>query len=76
MIELIVSLTDRVIRSYRWSSSATAGRLVSLQKWECHDHIGSIILTHDHNGIPCLLVSQPSVTALRTYCPRAFPDLA
>jgi len=75
MIELIVGLTDRVIRSYRWSQSAAAGRLVPLHKWECANQIGSIILTKDINNRPCLLVSQPGVTALRIYCPIAFPEL-
>lgn len=75
MIELIVGLTDRVIRSYRWSQSAAAGRLVPLHKWECANQIDSIILTKDINNRPCLLVSQPGVTALHIYCPIAFPEL-
>ncbi|XP_025415225.1 KICSTOR complex protein ITFG2-like isoform X1 [Sipha flava] len=75
MLELIVGLTDRVIRSYRWSQSAAAGRLVPLHKWECGNQIGSIIMIKDINGRPCLLVSQPGVTALRIYCPIAFPEL-
>lgn len=74
-IELIVGLTDRVIRSYRWSQSAAAGRLVPLHKWEIGNHIGSIILIKDCNRRPCLLVSQPGLTALRIYCPIAFPEL-
>lgn len=75
MIELIVGLTDRVIRSYRWSQSAAAGRLVPLHKWECANQIGSIILVKDINGRPCLLVSQPGLTALCIYCPISFPEL-
>jgi len=75
MVELIVGLTDRVIRSYRWSQRAAGGRLVPLHKWECTNQIGSIILTKDKNNRPCLLVSQPGVSALRIYCPIAFPEL-
>lgn len=75
LTELIVGLTDRVIRSYRWSQSAAAGRLVPLHKWECGNQIGSIILIKDKNGRPCLLVSQPGVTALRIYCTIAFPEM-
>lgn len=76
MIELIVGLTDRVVRSYRWSQSAAAGRLVPLHKWECGFQIGSIILIKDINGRPCLLVSQPGATAMCIYCPIAFPELS
>ncbi|CAI6345816.1 unnamed protein product [Macrosiphum euphorbiae] len=75
MLELIVGLTDRVVRSYRWSQSAAAGRLVPLHKWECANQIGSIILIKDVKNRPCLLVSQPGVTAMRFYCPIAFPEL-
>lgn len=75
LIELVIGLTDRVVRSYRWSQSATAGRLVPLHKWECNDQIGSIILVKDSDSRSCLLVSQPGLTALRIYCPIAFPEL-
>ncbi|XP_050426561.1 KICSTOR complex protein ITFG2-like [Adelges cooleyi] len=75
LVELIVGLTDRVIRSYRWSQSAAAGRLVPLHKWECANQIGSMILNKDIEGRPCLLVSQPGATALRIYCPTTHPDL-
>lgn len=75
MIELIVGLTDRVIRSYRWSQSAAAGRLVPLHKWECANQIGSMILNKDIEGRPFLLVSQPGVSALRIYCPIAHTEV-
>ncbi|XP_050529137.1 KICSTOR complex protein ITFG2-like isoform X1 [Daktulosphaira vitifoliae] len=74
-IELIVGLTDRVIRSYRWAQSAAAGRLVPLHKWECANQIGSMILNKDNEGRPCLLVSQPGATAMRIYCPTTHSDL-
>ncbi|VVC24544.1 WD40/YVTN repeat-like-containing domain,Integrin-alpha FG-GAP repeat-containing protein 2 [Cinara cedri] len=76
LIELVVGLTDRVVRTYRWSQNATSGRLVPLHKWECIDQIGSIILTKDSEDRPCLLVSQPGLTALCIYCPIAFPELS
>ena len=44
--EMILGLTDRVVRSYRWSSNADleTGRLVGLNKWECASQIGTITL--------------------------------
>jgi len=75
MLELIVGSTDRVVHSYRWSQNAAAGRLVQLHKWGCANQIGSIILIKDIKNRPCLLVSQPGVTAVCFYCPTAFPEL-
>lgn len=45
-VEMIIGLTDRVVRSYRWSSNADigSGRLVGLNKWECADQIGTVTL--------------------------------
>lgn len=44
--EMILGLTDRVVRSYRWSSSTDfgTGRLVGLNKWECANQIGTVTL--------------------------------
>lgn len=44
--EMIIGLTDRVVRSYRWCSNADlgTGKLVGLNKWECANQIGTIAL--------------------------------
>lgn len=44
--EMILGLTDRVVRSYRWSSNLELGRgkLVGLNKWECANQIGTVTL--------------------------------
>ena len=44
--EMILGLTDRVVRSYRWSSNSELGRgkLVGLNKWECANQIGTVTL--------------------------------
>ncbi|XP_075213476.1 KICSTOR complex protein ITFG2-like isoform X2 [Lycorma delicatula] len=63
--ELVMGLSDRVVRSYRWSQSVTGGKLVCLNKWECARQIGSVTLNRGPNGIPCLLVAQPGGTFMR-----------
>lgn len=75
MTELVVGLTDRVIRSYRWNRSSTAGRLLPIHKWECANQIGSMIMDKDDEGRPCLLVSQPGATVLRMYCPTDITEM-
>ena len=44
--EMIIGLTDRVVRSYRWSSNADlgSGKLVGLNKWECANQIGTVTM--------------------------------
>uniref|UniRef100_A0A1B6DEV0 Integrin-alpha FG-GAP repeat-containing protein 2 n=1 Tax=Clastoptera arizonana TaxID=38151 RepID=A0A1B6DEV0_9HEMI len=65
--ELVLGLTDRVVRSYRWQiqSKLTGGTLVCLNKWECANQIGSLTLNYDANGLPCLLIAQPGGTFMR-----------
>ncbi|RZF45408.1 hypothetical protein LSTR_LSTR002851 [Laodelphax striatellus] len=63
--ELVMGLTDRVVRSYRWQRSVSGGKLVCLNKWECARQIGSLTLNHGPQGAPCLLVSQPGGTYMR-----------
>ena len=57
--ELVISLTDRVVRTYKWVSclgdEAQAGRLVSVNKWEFASQIGTVTLNHDTDGTPALL---------------------
>ncbi|XP_022909335.2 KICSTOR complex protein ITFG2-like isoform X1 [Onthophagus taurus] len=75
-IEMVLGLTDRVVRSYRWvetvndptkvpSKPEIIGKLVALNKWECAQQIGSVSLHHSVDGIPSLLVAQPGGTFMR-----------
>ncbi|KAF5297396.1 hypothetical protein FQR65_LT01327 [Abscondita terminalis] len=64
-LELVIGLTDRVVRSYRW---ITTGNLVCLNKWECAKQIGSITLHHSKDDVPALLVAQPGGTFMRIIC--------
>ncbi|KYQ58744.1 Integrin-alpha FG-GAP repeat-containing protein 2 [Trachymyrmex zeteki] len=68
--EMILGLTDRVVRSYRWSSNADleTGKLVGLNKWECTNQIGTVTLQHTADGTPTLLVAQPGGTFMRIKC--------
>lgn len=68
--EMILGLTDRVVRSYRWSSNSELGRgkLVGLNKWECANQIGTVTLQHMADGTPTLLVAQPGGTFMRIKC--------
>ena len=68
--ELVISLTDRVVRTYKWVSclplgdlgapgeETQCGRLVSVNKWEFASQIGTVTLNHDTDGSPALLGEQ------------------
>ncbi|XP_014273430.1 KICSTOR complex protein ITFG2 isoform X1 [Halyomorpha halys] len=60
--DLIVGLTDRVVRIYRWLQTREVASLVCLNKCECASQIGSICIGKDIEGKPCVLVSQPGAT--------------
>lgn len=64
-IELVLGLTDRVVRMYRWMQSATGGRLVCLFKWECANQMGGLAISHNSEGAPKMLVTQPGGTIMR-----------
>lgn len=82
--EMVLGLTDRVVRSYRWipnrnkTSSISShdsyldekniGKFVALNKWECANQIGSITLHHAWDGKPSLLIAQPGGTFMRIVC--------
>lgn len=68
--EMIIGLTDRVVRSYRWSNDADlgTGKLIGLNKWECANQIGTLTMQDDSDGIPALLVAQPGGTFMRIKC--------
>ena len=57
--ELVISLTDRVVRTYKWVSclgeETQSGRLISVNKWEFASQIGTVTLNHDTDGSPALL---------------------
>jgi len=78
VIELVVSLTDRVVRTYRWQSGAGeegAGRLVSVNKWEFASQIGTVTCNIDGDGVPSLLVAQPGGAFMKLRCKPEQPDL-
>lgn len=77
VIELVVSLTDRVVRTYRWQSGAGdegTGRLVSVNKWEFASQIGTVTCNIDGDGIPSLLVAQPGGAFMKLRCKPEQPD--
>ncbi|XP_023242288.1 KICSTOR complex protein ITFG2-like isoform X2 [Centruroides sculpturatus] len=79
-MELILGLTDRVLRTYRWAripqSSNTIeeplGKLVGLHKWEFATQIGSISLNPVVEGCPDVIVAQPGGAYIRLDC--TFPE--
>ncbi|XP_045581743.1 KICSTOR complex protein ITFG2 [Procambarus clarkii] len=66
--EMVLALTDRVVRTYRWINSGDIvggkpyGKLIGLNKWELGDQIGSISFNKCKDGTPSLLVAQPGGT--------------
>lgn len=66
--EMVVCLTDRVVRTYRWVATGSQlgdrprGKLVGLNKWELGDQIGGITFNQCRDGSPSLLVAQPGGT--------------
>ncbi|XP_037801154.1 KICSTOR complex protein ITFG2-like [Penaeus monodon] len=66
--EMVVALTDRVVRTYRWVNCGDVvggkpyGKLIGLNKWELADQIGSITFNNCPDGTPSLLVAQPGGT--------------
>jgi len=78
--ELVISLTDRVVRTYKWVSSCCltsppdtaeeTGRLVSVNKWEFASQIGTVTLNYDTDGTPALLVAQPGGAFMKLKCSK------
>lgn len=66
--EMVMALTDRVVRTYRWVSCGDVvggkpyGKLIGLNKWELGDQIGGITFNLCKDGTPSLLVAQPGGT--------------
>jgi len=68
--ELIIGLTDRVLRTYKWIDlGRDRGKFVGLYKWEFADQIGSVSLNPSRRE-NCLdiIVAQPGGTYARLEC--------
>ena len=65
--ELVVAMTDRVVRAYGWISAGDLignrpyGKLIGLNKWELSDQIGNIAFNKSGDSTS-LLVAQPGGT--------------
>lgn len=69
--EMVMGLTDRVVRSYRWvadSDEPGRGKLIGLHKWECANQIGTVTLNRSLDGTTSLLVAQPGGTLMKIRC--------
>lgn len=81
--ELVVAMTDRVVRSYKWQNIAPdgdaaaassinaehpSGLFVAQNKWEMYSQIGTISTNVDDCGREYLLVSQPGGTYVSLKC--------
>ncbi|XP_066944695.1 KICSTOR complex protein ITFG2-like [Macrobrachium rosenbergii] len=68
LAEMVVGLTDRVVRTYRWINIGNVvggklnGKLVGQSKWELVDQIGNISLSECSDGSPSVLAAQPGGT--------------
>lgn len=66
--EMVVALTDRVVRTYHWVNAGDivggkpCGKLIVLNKWELADQIGGITFNLCADNSSALLVSQPGGT--------------
>lgn len=78
--ELIVGLTDRVLRTYKWITiGPDRGKFVGLYKWEFADQIGSVSLNPSrHENCQDIIVAQPGGTYAKLECfdkkPTANPN--
>lgn len=68
--ELIIGLTDRVLRTYKWVKiSSDRGKFVGIYKWEFADQIGSVSLTPScHTKCHDIIVAQPGGTYAKLEC--------
>uniref|UniRef100_A0A6G1SIA3 Integrin-alpha FG-GAP repeat-containing protein 2 n=1 Tax=Aceria tosichella TaxID=561515 RepID=A0A6G1SIA3_9ACAR len=69
--ELIISLTDRVLRTYKWIKIGPSeqGKFVGLYKWEFADQIGSVSLNPSrHENCKDIVVAQPGGTYAKLEC--------
>lgn len=68
--EMIIGLTDRVIRTYRWVQiGPDRGKFVGLYKWEFADQIGAVSLNpSQHENCQDIIVAQPGGTYAKLEC--------
>lgn len=64
LVELVIGLTDRVVRTYQW----TYGKLLGLNKWEFANQIGTVTINDMASRTPSLLVAHPGGTFIRLKC--------
>ncbi|GFQ83518.1 KICSTOR complex protein ITFG2 [Trichonephila clavata] len=78
-LELVLGLTDHVLRTYRWvrisqNTNDFSGKLVGLHKLELADQIGSISLNPSTDGTPYILVAQSGGTYINFQCCVGYDD--
>lgn len=68
--EIIIGLTDRVLRTYQWIKlGPDRGKFVGLYKWEFADQIGSVSLNPSrHDNCLDIIVAQPGGTYAKLEC--------
>lgn len=68
--ELIVGLTDRVLRTYRWVEvGPQQGKFIGIYKWEFADQIGAVSLNPSvHKDCCDIIVAQPGGTYAKLEC--------
>ena len=62
-VELVIGLTDRVVRTYQWINT----KLVGLNKWEFANQIGTVGINDMANRTPSLLVAHPGGIYLKIF---------
>lgn len=68
--EVIIGLTDRVLRTYKWIKIGQGrGKFVGLYKWEFADQIGAVSLNPSrHKNCQDIIVAQPGGTYAKLEC--------
>lgn len=68
--EVIIGLTDRVLRTYKWIKiGPNRGKFVGLYKWEFADQIGAVSLNpSQHENCQDIIVAQPGGTYAKLEC--------
>lgn len=69
--EVIIGLTDRVLRTYKWIKigDSDRGKFVGLYKWEFADQIGAVSLNPSrHENCQDIIVAQPGGTYAKLEC--------
>ena len=72
IVELVIGLTDRVVRTYQWTNSKLRG----LNKWEFANQIGTVAINDMANKTPSLLVAHPGGRSTLTLLIRNLNNVA